>query len=125
MSMRTALLWMFMLVFGAFGVYMVKYKVQAIKKEVAQTEKQLFEERSDIHVLNAEWTYLNRPERLKALSAKYLDVKPTRGQQISELSSIPYGKSDSGVKQAAASSAGGGAVKLISGGTANENYGDE
>lgn len=113
-----------LLVFGACGVYMVKYKVQAIKKEVAVTERQLFEEKSNLHVLNAEWTYLNRPDRLKELTAKYLDIKPIRGQQIAEFSTLPYSKLNAAEKQTVAPATGG-AVKLISGGTANEDYSDE
>jgi hypothetical protein len=79
-------------VVAAFGLYMVKYKVQAIKVEVAATERQLSEAKKNLHVLNAEWTYLNRPQRLQELSSKYLDVKPMQGKQFSDLASFPYAK---------------------------------
>jgi hypothetical protein len=81
---------MVLLVVGAFGLYMVKYRVQTIKHEVAQAEAQLADERKNLRVLEAEWTFLNRPERLRTLSEKYLDVKPLRGQQIAEFKNIPY-----------------------------------
>jgi hypothetical protein len=89
----STIVWMVVWVIAAFGLYMVKYQVQAIKVEVAATEKQLREEKKSLHVLTAEWTYLNRPERLKFLSSKYLDLKPVKGQQLADFASLPYDKS--------------------------------
>jgi cell division protein FtsL len=123
MTLRiTTILWMVLLVIGAFGVYMVKYKVRAIKTEVAATERQLTQEKRSTHVLTAEWTYLNRPERLKTLSAKYLDIKPMRGQQIAEFSSLPYTVA-AGTRQEVTHS--GSMVKLISGGRGDGGTGGE
>ena len=65
MTIRLVVIWMFMGVLAAFGLYTVKYRVQALKTEVASTETQLREEKKNLHVLTAEWTYLNRPERLQ------------------------------------------------------------
>lgn len=91
MTLRLVVLWAFLGVLAAFGLYTVKYRVQAIKSEVATAETQLREEKKNLHVLNAEWTYLNRPERLRQLSEKYLTTnKPMNGQQLSELASLPY-----------------------------------
>jgi hypothetical protein len=96
----STILWMVVWVVAAFGLYMVKYKVQALKVEVAATEKQLREEKKNLHVLAAEWTFLNRPERLRTLSAKYLDVKPMHGQQLTDFVSLP--ENTAPVSQAAA-----------------------
>ena len=57
---------------------------------MAATETQLRQEKKNLHVLTAEWTYLNRPERLRVLAAKYLDVKPVRGVQLADFASLPY-----------------------------------
>jgi hypothetical protein len=99
------LLWMLFLVIGAFGLYMVKYKVQAVKTQVIATERQLNNETRNLQVLQAEWTFLNRPERLKLLAEKYLDVKPMRGQQLVEFSNIPYAGVDVATQDAPPSSA--------------------
>lgn len=113
----STIIWMILLVVGVFGLYMVKYKVREVKAEVAATERQLAEEKRNQHVLDAEWTYLNRPERLKSLSAKYLDVKPMRGQQLADFVSLPYTNGNtpdaSGKQQGPQSN---GAIKLVSGG---------
>jgi len=96
----STLLWMMLWVFAAFGLYMVKYKVQAIKAQVAMAEKQLNDEKKNLHVLTAEWTYLNRPERLRQLSAHYLDIKPLHGKQLADFASLPGAKPGYGVEQA-------------------------
>jgi len=90
MNLRlSTLLLMLMIVAGAFGVYMVKYQVQDMKKEIAHTEHLIAEEHKNIHVLQAEWAYLTRPDRIKRLADKYLDVKPLTGKQVTELASLP------------------------------------
>jgi hypothetical protein len=89
MTLRLVILWMFLGVVAAFGLYMVKFRVQALKIEVAAAETQLREEKKNLHVLTAEWTYLNRPERLRALSAKYLDIKPVQGSQLADIAALP------------------------------------
>jgi len=106
----STILWMVFLVIGAFGLYMVKYKVQTIKSQVAATEKQLYDETRNLQVLEAEWTFLNRPERLKMLAEKYLDVKPMRSQQLAEFSNIPY----AGIDLARQDTASPTMVKLVS-----------
>ncbi len=98
--MRSTILWGVLFLVGALGLYMVKYKVQAIRTEVAVTEKQLREEKKNLHVLDAEWTYLNRPDRLRQLSAKYLDVKPAHAQQIADFASFPYSQRTAASQQA-------------------------
>lgn len=128
MSFRiSVIIWTIMIVLGAFGVYMVKYKVQDLKKEVALTEKLLAEEKKNLHVLKAEWAFLTRPDRIRKLSAKYLNVKPMMGKQITELASLPYSKvidtnpqNVADNKNASAST-----IKLVSGAEISDNAGDE
>ena len=102
MTPRLVILWMFMGVLAAFGLYMVKYKVQTLKAEVAVAEKQLREEKQNLHVLAAEWTYLNRPERIRQLAAKYLTTKPVQGEQLADFASVPYAGVEHGIEPAAA-----------------------
>ncbi len=94
------IVWVVLLMAAAFGLYMVKFKVQAVKVEVAATEKHLREEKQNLHVLKAEWTYLTRPERLRELSAKYLPLKPMNGQQLADFGSLPVTASTNAVQPA-------------------------
>ena len=42
-----------------------------------------------VQVLHAEWSYLNRPERLAALAARHLDLAPMTPRQIGSLDMMP------------------------------------
>ena len=86
------LLWMPVLVVAAFLMYRVKYEVQAIKAQIAQTSRELETEREALHVVAAEWAYLNRPERLQALADKYLSSAGVTVDQIAEVEAIPFPK---------------------------------
>lgn len=91
MNLRiTTMLWMGLVLVAAFGLYMVKYRVQALQEDIAMTRHQLDEERQALHVLKAEWAYLNRPDRLQELSDKYLKAEPMTGEQMIDLATVPY-----------------------------------
>ena len=59
------LLWVFVVVVAAFMLYKSKYEVQALKTQIAETTIELEREKQALHVVAAEWAYLNRPERLQ------------------------------------------------------------
>jgi len=82
--------WMFVIVVASFMLYKVKYQVQALKDEVAATGRELEHEREALHVVNAEWAYLNRPERLQKLASKYLATTELTVSQIAEVEEIPF-----------------------------------
>lgn len=79
--MATTLVLLLAVIAGS-GLYQLKYKTQRLQQEVMGLERQLVTDRAAIRVLEAEWTYLTRPERLAALSKRYLALAPTRGEQI-------------------------------------------
>jgi cell division protein FtsL len=74
------------LVFGlvalAYGIYQVKYETRALDAEIASLNKQIEEERDAIAVLRAEWSLLNRPERIERLAKKYLKLAPAKPLQL-------------------------------------------
>ena len=51
--------------------------------------RQIAVETDAIHVLGAEWSYLNRPDRLQVLAERYLDLTPIQPAQISTLQTLP------------------------------------
>lgn len=85
MKRVTLVIWMAVLVVSAVALFHVKYKVQYLKRELAEVHRQLAADQDAMHVLQAEWSYLNQPERLKTLSEKYLKLKPIEVAQIREL----------------------------------------
>lgn len=82
--------WMFVIVVASFMLYKVKYQVQGLKNEIAATGRELEKEREALHVVNAEWAYLNRPARLQMLAAKYLASEGVTVNQIAEVEEIPF-----------------------------------
>lgn len=77
------------LALAAVGLYLVKYKVQDVAREVAVAEQELKKERDSVHLLGAEWAYLNRPERLKKLSQRYLELHPVSSAQFVSFQALP------------------------------------
>ncbi|MBY0408323.1 MAG: hypothetical protein K2Q01_11590 [Rickettsiales bacterium] len=86
----STLLWMLVIVVASFMLYKVKYQVQALKDEVAELSRELEHEREALHVVNAEWAYLNRPARLQRLASKYLAATDLTVSQIAEVEEIPF-----------------------------------
>ncbi|MBX9726578.1 MAG: hypothetical protein K2X09_04865 [Rickettsiales bacterium] len=73
----------------AIGLYMVKYSVQDVQRNVAALETELANEKESLHLLNAEWAYLNRPDRLRQLADRHLDLVPLDSRQIEKVSVLP------------------------------------
>ncbi len=66
-----------------FSLFQVKFKVHNLHREMAEIKKHLEREKDSIHVLKAEWAYLNQPERLHRLSTKFLNLSEVKPCQIS------------------------------------------
>ena len=49
--------------------------------EIAALSKDIEAERDSVAVLSAEWSLLNRPERIERLAQKYLDLAPPKARQ--------------------------------------------
>lgn len=90
MSLRiTTLISMVCMAIAAFGLYLVKYSVQDVQRDVAVLEHDLEKERESLHLLNAEWAYLNRPDRLRDLAEKHLALEPLDSRQIQDVGVLP------------------------------------
>lgn len=81
--------WMVFFAVAAFALYLVKYQVQDIKDDVVQLEAKVQSERESIGLLNAEWSYLNHPARLEALSHQYLDLQMFSPDIVRQWNDVP------------------------------------
>src|SRR5258706_5044041 len=84
------MVWMVVMVVCGFMLYKVKYQVQAVRNEVTETAREVETEKEALHVVAAEWAYLNRPQRLQTLAEKYLSSSDVTVDQISEIETIPF-----------------------------------
>lgn len=88
MSRLSNVLWMAVIVASAFLLYHVKYDVQALQAQIAETSRRLVEGREALNVAKAEWAYLNRPQRLKGLADKYLAASEITVGRVAEVEAI-------------------------------------
>jgi cell division protein FtsL len=72
----------------AYVIYQVKYESRALDAEIVTLGKQIDEERDAIAVLRAEWSLLNRPERIERLAQKYLKLAPAKPVQLVTVESV-------------------------------------
>ncbi|MDR2667241.1 MAG: hypothetical protein LBB34_04010 [Holosporales bacterium] len=59
------------LVFVGGGVSRIKYKVVSLRADLQSVNDEIEKSIDDLSVFQAEWSYLNKPERLKMLCKKY------------------------------------------------------
>src|SRR5262245_46092544 len=78
----------------AYGIYQVKYDTRSFDVEIAALSKDIEAERDSVAVLKAEWSLLNRPERIERLAQKYLELQSPRPQQMLALETASPGDVD-------------------------------
>jgi hypothetical protein len=83
------LMWIPLAVAVGVSMFLLKYKVQALEDELDAKQAQIVRDRGAIRVLDAEWTYLNDPERLRQLSGEYLGFGPPAVINIAHISALP------------------------------------
>lgn len=71
--------------FATFLLFQIKFEVQNTEKDLEEVQKQIRAEKASVEMLKAEWSYLNRPERIRDLSKKYLHLEPITIAQIIEI----------------------------------------
>jgi cell division protein FtsL len=77
------------LVASAAYAYTVKYETLYYVEQVAKLKSKVQREREIIAVLQAEWQYLDRPDRLQEAADHHLDLQPMKIQQLARLSDLP------------------------------------
>jgi cell division protein FtsL len=83
MNIRWSDLIAFMVIVAAsYGLYMVKWEVHELKRQNNEVQMHIAEQKDALNILDAEWAYLNRPERLRGLAEKYLTLEPEAGAQM-------------------------------------------
>ncbi len=74
----------------SYGLYQLSYEVQRLDDRLAGMNRQLAQERENIEVLNAEWSYMTRPDVLQERVERYLpDFATVKARQIIPLAEMP------------------------------------
>ena len=90
-NVKTAIsiLWfLFTVVIGSY-YFVLTNDVQNLEKELAQINRDIENDIRDIHILEADWSELNNPERLKVLAGKYISLDFIKPEQIINYSALP------------------------------------
>jgi hypothetical protein len=85
----SAVIWVVVLVLLGIGLFQVKYNVQAKERDLRDVRHQIEANYAAIHVLDAEWSYLNDPLRLADLARRHTELVPTTPGQIGDFASLP------------------------------------
>lgn len=60
------------LLISIFFMFFVQYKIESLQDDIFKTKNEISSLEDEIRLLEVEWVYLTRPERLRTLVAKYL-----------------------------------------------------
>ena len=99
--MKTYILvgWLSLTAAAAYAMFHVGFAVERLETRIAAVQEKSAAEREAIHVLRAEWSYLNRPDRLAELAEQLLPhLQPPAADQVGSINRIP---ADSGPVAAA------------------------
>ena len=76
--------------FVGVGMFVLKNQVQTLEGELNRINTSIQEDVKSIHVLKAEWSHLNSPQRLRNLASKHISLNPVRAEQIINFSELPF-----------------------------------
>jgi len=86
---RGTLLWLALAIVAGVGLFQVSYRVQSLEDQLTRVNRQILAERDTIHLLNAEWSYLNEPTRLAELAQRHLNLAPLGATQMVRIEDLP------------------------------------
>ena len=70
-------------------IYQIKHRVLDLEKNIHSLNREIINTNESIHVLSAEWGYLNQPQRLQALNNKYLQLHAIGHTQVASYQTLP------------------------------------
>ena len=77
------------LVLATADVYKIKFDSTLQAERVAKLRGEIRRERDAVAALRAEWTALDRPDRIQALARRHLPLKPMDVSQLDSLDQLP------------------------------------
>lgn len=86
---KMPLFWLGLAAMAGVTLFHTAQEVQDKRRQLAHLQNELAKEKESIRVLQAEWSYLNQPERLEKLVADYLStLSPLKGEDFVTLDSL-------------------------------------
>lgn len=86
---KFAILWLCCAMMTGALLFQTSQHVTDGRQRLENITAQMRSEEDTLRVLQAEWSYLNQPERLEKLAAQYLKLAPMKGRQFIAAADIP------------------------------------
>ena len=67
---------------SGFMLYSLEHTTRGLEREIAGLKRGIAEEEEYMRLLNAEWSSLTRPDRLRALAEQHLGLSTLQARQI-------------------------------------------
>ena len=80
----------FLVIVMGSGLFYIKAQVSTATNDLHKLQMEVKKAEEDTAVLKAEWSYLNRPERLQKLAEKYLDIASPKPRQMTSVAMLGY-----------------------------------
>jgi hypothetical protein len=90
MKTLAVIVWFGLACAAGFALFNVTFKVEKLEAELGELNRQILADQQSIHILKAEWSYLDRPERLELLIGDYLPgLKSGGASPIVKIEQLP------------------------------------
>jgi cell division protein FtsL len=89
MKRIAACAWLLAIAVAALGLFHIKHLVQGLESELGSAQESILEHREAIHVLKAEWSFLNQPKRISELAVRHLDMARMTAARVVEIADLP------------------------------------
>jgi hypothetical protein len=73
----------------ALILFQIKQEVRSLEQEIADAQQGILRDQEAVHVLEAEWSYLNSPARLAMLAERHLGFTSIPGERIIGFDDLP------------------------------------
>lgn len=73
----------------ALILFQIKQEVRGLEQEIARTQREILQDQEAVHVLEAEWSYLNSPARIAALAERHLGMAPIPADRVVGFEDLP------------------------------------
>ena len=93
-------LWMTLTLMVALGSSVLKNRVQVLERKLASINANIQNDIAQIHVLKADWSYYNTPDRLRKLAYEQLSLENARPEQIINYSALHFNYEDGNMPSA-------------------------
>jgi hypothetical protein len=70
-------------------LFHVSFEVSELDDRLGKLNRDIRTDREAIHVLRAEWSFLNQPNRLEELARRHLNLQPVSGSQLIDAGALP------------------------------------